>query len=327
METFVPKGKVRGFIMPDFIFNDTRLSLPAKTLYALLCNYAGERDHCWPSHKTLATKLGCSVSSIKTYLKHLVELKLIQASDSAAQTVRSCIYFLLRPDALSSSVCSQNLPTPQSNSAYKYNLKEIKTNTPLPPQEANPKTAQSMGCSREESYWAVNKAFEDCFSVYPKQEAKELARAVWHSLHRKNILPSLEALKEAILTAKSTTQWQKDYGRYIPLFSNYLRGHRWEDCLGNVQEKEALQQENQKRFAAFEAQIKKPEPAAEHLRSTFHSLSKKFTKGVHGAAFGLWALLYQKGQAPSLADIPTEPDTDFFLWLKDFKLKQQFLTQ
>lgn len=326
METFAPKGKVHGFIMPDFIFNDSRLSLAAKTLYALLCNYAGERDHCWPSHKTLAAKLGCSVSSVKTYLKQLSSYKLIQASDGAGQTVRSCLYYLLRPAALSSSVCSQNLPTPQSNSGYKYNLKEIKKNIPLPPQTASSTMPQKKhergGYSLE-----VKKAFEECFMLYPKKESKELALFAWLSLSRKGSLPSVEILKQAIAEASHSEQWQKDGGRYIPHFSNYLRGHKWEEFLGSIQEKKTIAEEHAHPRKAFEQQEEEAKNSAAHLRSIFNDVSKKFTQGVHGAAFGLWALLYQKGQAPALEDLPTEPDTNFFAWLTEYKNKQQFLTQ
>jgi len=94
MQTYRPKGSLRGFIMPDFIFIDRRLSLGAKTLYALFCNYAGECDHCWPSHVTLAEKLGCSVSSVKTYIEQLIRYGFILSKNTGTH-FRSCMYFLL----------------------------------------------------------------------------------------------------------------------------------------------------------------------------------------------------------------------------------------
>jgi hypothetical protein len=56
METFAPKGKVNGPIMPEFILKRS-LSLGAKITYALLCDYAAMKHHCWPSHGTLAAWL------------------------------------------------------------------------------------------------------------------------------------------------------------------------------------------------------------------------------------------------------------------------------
>ena len=44
METFAPKGKIFGPILPQFIL-EKRITLGAKVMYALLCNYAYEKDH------------------------------------------------------------------------------------------------------------------------------------------------------------------------------------------------------------------------------------------------------------------------------------------
>ncbi|WP_308599291.1 helix-turn-helix domain-containing protein, partial [uncultured Desulfovibrio sp.] len=63
METFAPKGKIFGPILPQFIFEKS-ISLGAKTMYALLCDYASEKDHCWPSQATLAKRLSCSISTV-----------------------------------------------------------------------------------------------------------------------------------------------------------------------------------------------------------------------------------------------------------------------
>ena len=72
MKTFVPRGNIYGPILPQFIL-EKPVSLGAKIMYALLCNYASEKDHCWPPHATLAAKLSCSVSSVKNYLAELVK--------------------------------------------------------------------------------------------------------------------------------------------------------------------------------------------------------------------------------------------------------------
>ena len=82
MKTFAPKGNIFGPILPQFIL-EMPLSLGAKVMYALLCNYASDKDHCWPSQKTLAARLACSVSSIKNYLAELVRERLKDAGCKA----------------------------------------------------------------------------------------------------------------------------------------------------------------------------------------------------------------------------------------------------
>ena len=53
MQTFAPRGKIHGPILPQFVL-ETSISFGAKVMYALLCNYASDNDHCWPSQATLA---------------------------------------------------------------------------------------------------------------------------------------------------------------------------------------------------------------------------------------------------------------------------------
>ena len=90
METFAPKGKIFGPILPQFIL-EKRITLGAKVMYALLCNYASEKDHCWPSHATLASRLSCSISSVKNYLAELVRENLIAIRK---EHYRSSVYYL-----------------------------------------------------------------------------------------------------------------------------------------------------------------------------------------------------------------------------------------
>ena len=66
-------------------------------MYALLCDYASEKDHCWPSQATLAKRLSCSISSVKNYLAELVREKLIFIR---REQYRSSVYYLLRPEEL-----------------------------------------------------------------------------------------------------------------------------------------------------------------------------------------------------------------------------------
>ena len=94
METFSPKGKIFGPILPQFIL-EKRITLGAKVMYALLCNYASEKDHCWPSHATLASRLSCSISSVKNYLAELVRENLIAIRK---EHYRSSVYYLIRPE-------------------------------------------------------------------------------------------------------------------------------------------------------------------------------------------------------------------------------------
>ena len=96
METFTPKGNIYGPILPQFVLQKS-ITFGAKAMYALLCDYASEKDHCWPSQATLAKRLSCSISSVKNYLAELVREKLIFIR---REQYRSSVYYLLRPEEL-----------------------------------------------------------------------------------------------------------------------------------------------------------------------------------------------------------------------------------
>ena len=96
METFAPKGNIHGPILPQFVLRKS-ITFGAKTMYAILCDYAADKDHCWPSQSTLAKRLSCSISSVKNYLSELVREKLISIR---REQYRSSVYYLLRPEEL-----------------------------------------------------------------------------------------------------------------------------------------------------------------------------------------------------------------------------------
>lgn len=137
METFAPKGNIYGPILPQFILEKS-ITLGAKVMYALLCNYASEKDHCWPSHATLASRLSCSLSSVKNYLSELVREKLIVIR---REQYRSSVYYLLYPQSL---INNQNIKfgSKQSEvdhdgvkSGYinNFNKQNKEKKSPLPP--------------------------------------------------------------------------------------------------------------------------------------------------------------------------------------------------
>ena len=92
METFIPRGRVSGPILPRFVL-ERKMSAGARILYALLCEYAGDHDRCWPTQKTLAMRLTCGITSVKEYIRELIRERLVAVS----RQERGCVYILLNP--------------------------------------------------------------------------------------------------------------------------------------------------------------------------------------------------------------------------------------
>lgn len=200
-------------------------------MYALLCNYASDKDHCWPSQKTLAARLACSVSSIKNYLAELVRERLIEVRH---ENYRSSVYYILQPEALRKRAApagdQPKYDSGQPESGHINNLsKQQEENSPLPPMKSERKDALSSSAPSAGGVGSAELDFETAWESYPRKEAKGFARMAWFKLLRSGQLPSLQELLSAIARSSASESWQKEQGRFIPQMANWLRGQRWLD--------------------------------------------------------------------------------------------------
>lgn len=95
------------------------------------------------------------------------------------------------------------LNTKQSNTEI---IKELNNIPPLPP------TGELFG-----RFWAA----------YPKKVGKANCER-WFARHKVDE-ETLQAMLESLAYLKTTEQWQKDGGQYIPNPQTWLNGRRWED--------------------------------------------------------------------------------------------------
>lgn len=73
--------------------------------------------------------------------------------------------------------------------------------------------------------------FEDFWTEYPKQgrTKKQSAKELWG---RKKLDPRFDEIMAGLMAYKSSTQWQRDGGKYVPHACRFLRDERWKDeCL------------------------------------------------------------------------------------------------
>jgi len=72
-------------------------------------------------------------------------------------------------------------------------------------------------------------AFDRFWQVYPKKRDKGHAEKAWKALKPNDEL--VEKILGAVEAAKGSSDWQRDFGKYIPYPATWLRGKRWEDDL------------------------------------------------------------------------------------------------
>jgi hypothetical protein len=69
--------------------------------------------------------------------------------------------------------------------------------------------------------------FEDFYKAYPKKKSKGQAEKTWNKLSPTNDL--LKTMLIAIEAAKTSEDWLKDNGKYIPYPSSWLNAKGWQD--------------------------------------------------------------------------------------------------
>ncbi len=309
-------------------------------MYALLCNYASEKDHCWPSQATLAARLSCSVSSVKNYLGELVKAKLIVIR---REQYRSSVYYMLNPGELRGQEAKTDCPQPETacpepKSGYLNNLNKQsqEKNPPLPPTEPEaPKVSPGFEPPAAGGVSVSLSDFETAWELYPKKDAKGFARVAWLKLQRSGQLPPLDQIRAAIQRFAASESWQREQGRFVPQMGNWLRGQRWLDPLSPV--KEAAERERQRReeqSRSLQAQEEQERRQQEQrnaekarLRPRFEAFMARFAESFNDAqvamAFGTWLHLHSKGFAPLASDVPANNSQGIMDFMNAFKRKRE----
>jgi flagellum-specific peptidoglycan hydrolase FlgJ len=128
-----------------------------------------------------------------------------------------------------------------------------------------------------------------------------------------------------------TESWQRDHGRYIPQFSNFLRGQRWLDPLSREEEetnRNRLEAERMEfaRKREQEADEARREEKRERLRPLYDSFAEKFGEaasqpnvGMDAMNFGMWMFLHGKYGGPTPEDVPDGNTLSVYDFMKAFQ--------
>ena len=328
MDTYSPKGNIFGLIIPHFIL-ERNISLGAMVVYSVLCDYAREKDHCWPSHNKIARRIKCSERSVKNYIAELVREKLIHIRNNFSH---SNVYFLLRPVELVEQQTSDQaeFASPQANFAHIKKVKnQEKNNSPLPPSRVHPTSSSRASVEVRDS---SSSEFEKLWEMYPKKEAKGFAQSAWRKLKKSGLLPSLEVLCAALRKFLVSFQWNKAAGQFIPRLAKWLNGHCWQDNPTAPIAFQAPEQPKDVVFQqSFDARVQQEKRESEErkqelarIRPEFEAFAAKFPTGSdHPLNFGRWSNLHKKGLAPTADDVPSDNTLNIVDFMNHFKAKHE----
>ena len=91
--------------VPNFILTNKEISVGAKLAYAMLLKYAWDNDACFPGQVTLAQDMGAAERSVRTYLKELETVELLEIKQRGlGKTNLYRLHLTIKPARASSPV-------------------------------------------------------------------------------------------------------------------------------------------------------------------------------------------------------------------------------
>ncbi len=223
---FVPNKMARGVVVPDFIRNDERLGAEAILIFANLCSYSRHKNYCFPSKETLMLETRCSFNTLQKYLNQLIEFGYVKIKKINGRNM----FYLFAPKEEIERIEEQNQIDKQKNltsnfkelSKFETEVKELNINiTPLPPKNSSQTSSNPLTSNVGD--------FNAFFEIYPNKTNKYRALIICKRLQKKGLLPTLDYFKKVIEYFKNTFQWNKENGRFIPQFANFLLNEKWKE--------------------------------------------------------------------------------------------------
>lgn len=203
-----------------------------------IADYAwADGTNIFPGVDRLAVKSRQSVRSVQMQLRRMVAIGwLVEVKDKRGGRGKNTKYCInpswlkgaelapfIDPEKGASSaserVQSDALKGATDGSAY---ITVLTVNTPLPPKGGAPGVETQTG--------EPGPGFNAVAAEYPRQVDLHKARAVWDK-----IAPDARLQGEMLQSIRAwirTPEWQRENGRFIPKFGNWLRARRWLDVPG-----------------------------------------------------------------------------------------------
>ena len=353
----------KGLVVPSFFENleKQEISLGARCTYGVLAQVSGKSDHCWPSQKYLAERLGVSIRTIQKYLKELVRLGFIAilgGHDGETNTYRLLphpvvVAALRRCAANDSSAVSS--PT-EAQAACRDTpaiiaqeggaktapvFKKEEKNTPLTPQqgEEGARSARSTAWKPE-----ALAAFDRVWAVWPVQEARKAALRWWMRLWRLRSLPTLDNILAAVRAHMAENpRWKRGF---VPFLVTWLKGRRWEDVAparpalsdskvlstpdvsasANIESKTVGLQGGRGEAVTPRAVCSPvPDGVWQQLDAVLGVWPGELTAAQLSHVRGTWRYLYSQGQLPAqktLLQVAQAATKNFSRWLHVFQQRQ-----
>ncbi|MFP3494140.1 helix-turn-helix domain-containing protein [Pseudomonas sp. SIMBA_059] len=203
----------------------TKVGNPLRKLVLVkLADNASDQGECWPSYQHIADQCEIGRSTVKVHIRELEKAGFLRREYRRKGEMNQSNVFHLSLDGGASAAlgggAADNPPGAADNPGGGAGAAPRTSHSPEPVKE--PKTL----CASEVE---LAEAFEVFWRLYPNKKSKKDARKAWEKLK-----PSADlrhTLMSALGNHRTSRDWTKDDGQYVPMASTWLNGERWTDVL------------------------------------------------------------------------------------------------
>lgn len=237
-------------VVPAPVRYDPNLSPSAKLLFCEITSLCKAKGYCWATNSYFTQLFDLSASTISRLISQLERRGHIAIKTVATETgsERRIYTDTFRVERISESVPEggiQKQQPPQGDAQKqqegvrknskggvgknrKQNDLTVNDLTEDPPCSP-PKGDKPAPKPRREKSMPTHDpdAFEVFWAAYPRKDDRLKAIRAWDKL--KPDKPLCRMMYTALLRQKASDQWAWDGGKYIPMFSTWINGRRWED--------------------------------------------------------------------------------------------------
>lgn len=222
-------------IIPASVRYDKDLSANAKLLYGEITALCNKEGYCWATNNYFAKLYNVSARSIQTWLKQLINKGYIKSKSVINKNVESERRYLYICDSnfadttKKTSYPHEEIFTPSHEENFAHNNTSMNNTNNISSSDDKGIKEETKKVKKDKQN---NELFDKFWEAYPKKRDKQSSKKAFTKL---NVDVKLfDKMMASLSQAKSSYDWQKNNGQYIPYPSTWLNGRRWEDELSNV---------------------------------------------------------------------------------------------
>jgi len=217
-------------IMPVEVFADDRLS---KTDFRVLGTILSFRNRntslCCPKREQIADRCGLPLCKISTATTRLVELGWLEKVGNGGRS-SACHYRVSVPVFLTERVTDSvtvSMPKTVTDSVTVTKSVTVTDSVTKTVTDSVRGIKQTSKQTKERDN--AREGFAVFWQAYPRKVSKAQAEKAWDKVAPDECL--LRVIVAAVEGSKTSAQWQRDNGQFIPHPATWLNGRRWEDEL------------------------------------------------------------------------------------------------